>query len=341
MIQDTLWGESLQINYIYYPSTLIQLNHVASPTSNKRPIFSWISINDTSYGIEIGTSKSILTNVILSSTVYGTSFTPTEDLPNGKIYWRVYSQMIFRFTHTNQYSLIDSFTVFTNITAKHISPTANRRPMFSWTKTDSAYTLQIDTVSNKFTAQTVRTLTDTFFVPTTDLPVKTIYWRVSGITGFSAAVDSFVIYKQIALNHIQSSSNKRPTFSWTKCDTSYTLQIDTSKSFTKSLTIKDTFYTPTTDLPTKTIYWKVLSNYSTSVIDSFVVQNVVAINETKSNLIQQQHLYSLTVFNIQGRQIVKPVTSNKMMVFKHNIAGTYIAVLKVDGKISKKVIVVH
>lgn len=289
--QDTLNSVSLHYTYTYY-FTKIQLNHIASPTSNKRPIFSWSNI-DSSYYIEIasnkeiGLNKAFTNNVLVNSWVlYDSTFKPSSDLANGKIYWHVAPKILSSF-----FSDVDSLIIFTPIVLNHIQSSSNKRPVFSWNKAtwsvdDTAYLIQIDTLKSFSTAfHTI--LKDTFFIPSSDLSTKTIYWRVSDIKGYSAAIDSFTVYKTPTLNHISSSINKRPVFSWTKADTSYILQIDSTKTFSssiKNVIVKDTFYNLTTDLPTKTIYWRVSNSHSEfTAIDSFTVYKTIALNHIVSS----------------------------------------------------------
>lgn len=73
------------------------------------------------------------------------------------------------------------------------------------------------------------------------------------------------------------TTNAKPTFTWhlVAGATSYTIQIDTTNSFTNSLIstpVSDTTFTPLTDLPIGKIYWRVSAVSSVySEISSFII----------------------------------------------------------------------
>jgi hypothetical protein len=165
------------------------------------------------------------------------------------------------------------------------SPTYERRPELKWNSVDSAtdYTLKIDTTTSFSSPLVQLSVSDTAFTPLSDLPYGWIYWQVKADnTALSSKIGSF--YLQDSLTPIpipcdpDPTKERRPVFSWHEVAgaSNYTLAIDTSALFTRplvTLTVSDTTFTPLSDLPTGTVYWKVKSDLADSY--SFVEQVII------------------------------------------------------------------
>lgn len=160
----------------------------------------------------------------------------------------------------------------------------NKRPLLRWTSTGiqgETYTIKIDTSFNMYYPIINAPVSDTFFMPTSDLPSKTIYWQITPTLNPSLAVKgSFYIYDKripspIAIQPNPTTSRK-PCFKWNSVNgaSSYTLQVATDSSFYStllSIPIIDTSYCPIVNLPYGMIYWKVKSDLldKSSMIQSF------------------------------------------------------------------------
>jgi len=164
------------------------------------------------------------------------------------------------------------------------SPTTNAKPTFKWYLVAGAttYTIQIDT-TNTFTNPVISTpVNDTTYTPLIDLPIATIYWRVSAAPDLYSVIGSFIITDPNTPVLIPYSPDptqeKKPTLQWYSVAgaSSYHILIDDNGDFSSVLIsspLSDTAYTPLTDLPVGAIYWKVKSDLSDiySVPDTFTI----------------------------------------------------------------------
>jgi hypothetical protein len=183
------------------------------------------------------------------------------------------------------------------LTAYVPDPTNNRRPALDWNDVAGAsrYSIQIST-SSLFATFLVNdaTLTVSSYIPSSDLPEGTIYWRVSSIDGvgnessFSAA-DSFTIdatppaLPTLTAYTPDPTSNRKPTLDWNDVSgaSKYRIQVSTGASFSTLLvndaTLTVSGYTPSSDLPEGTVYWRASSiddvgnESSFPTADSFIV----------------------------------------------------------------------
>jgi hypothetical protein len=168
------------------------------------------------------------------------------------------------------------------------NPTYNRKPLFKWLSTPriAVYRLQIDTVQRFQSPIISIPLSDTFYMPGVNLPVKTIYWRACNDADTStwSAPSSVTILDSLTPLLIpytpDPTLNRRPTLMWHSVSGSgsYTIQIDNSSGFTSPVIsdiTPDTFYKPLADLPVGIISWRVKSTAGTqySPADTFVIQN--------------------------------------------------------------------
>ena len=164
------------------------------------------------------------------------------------------------------------------------SPTTNAKPTFLWYLVAGAttYTIQIDT-TNTFTNPVISTpVNDTTYTPLIDLPIATIYWRVSAVPDLYSEISSFVITDPNTPVLIPYSPDptqeRRPILQWYSVAgaSSYHILIDDNGDFSSvliSTPLADTVYTPLVDLPVGAIYWKVKSDLSDvySVPDTFTI----------------------------------------------------------------------
>jgi hypothetical protein len=169
------------------------------------------------------------------------------------------------------------------------NPTFNLRPLLQWHANPavSHFRIQIatDTVFSSLIAAPSST-TDTFYLPSADMPIDTIFWRVAnevnpGVDFWSTRSSIIVQDSSVPLLIPYTPDPtyiRRPQLKWHpgKGATAYTIQINTASSFTKPLfadSASDTTYSPVTDLPLGYIYWHVRSKTGTqySTIDTFLL----------------------------------------------------------------------
>ncbi len=168
------------------------------------------------------------------------------------------------------------------------NPTYNQRPEFRWFSKPgiTAYRLQVDTLPLFASPIISLPLSDTFYTPEANLPVRTIYWRVCNDADLStwSATSSVTILDSLTPQLIPCTPdptlNRRPTLTWhpVKGSASYTIQINNNSGFASPLISEitsDTFYTPRADLPVGVISWRVKSAAGTqySAADTFVIEN--------------------------------------------------------------------
>jgi photosystem II stability/assembly factor-like uncharacterized protein len=151
------------------------------------------------------------------------------------------------------------------------NPTTSHTPRFRWyspfDSSISVYRIQVAD-NQQFSSLIVSTaVTDTFFIPATELPIDTLFWRVGNDTDTSewSTISSVTIVypKPIVIPYTPNpTTNRRPQVRWRRNDSIpvFRIQIDTTQQFTSpivSTATTDTFFTPADDLPFDTIYWRV------------------------------------------------------------------------------------
>ena len=162
------------------------------------------------------------------------------------------------------------------------SPTTNAKPTFLWYLVAGAttYTIQIDTTNTLNNPLISTPVNDTSYTPLVDLPIATIYWRVSAVPDVYSDIGSFVITDPNTPVLIPYSPDptqeRRPTLQWYSVAgaTSYNILIDDNGDFSSvliSTPLADTAYTPLVDLPVGAIYWKVKSDLIYSLPDTFLI----------------------------------------------------------------------
>jgi hypothetical protein len=168
------------------------------------------------------------------------------------------------------------------------NPTYNQKPVFRWysKKPISTYRLQIASDQSFLSSIISLPLSDTFYLPSANLPFGTIFWHVADNADTStwSAISSFTIQDTavpILIPYAPDPTRlRKPKLSWHHVTgaTSYTIQINSTPSFTSPFIsdgATDTFYTPAANLPVGSIFWHVKSNLKDqySILDTFVILN--------------------------------------------------------------------
>jgi|WetSurMetagenome_2_1015567.scaffolds.fasta_scaffold00185_28 hypothetical protein len=253
------------------PANRPVLIHVPSPTENRQPAFTWHPAAGVgSYTINIDTSRQF-ESPLIHIPVSDTAFAPFLPLPLDTVYWFVTCNDTPG-GRSNVDSVIivprDPFpTVLIPVTP---DPTVERRPRLAWHGVSVAhlYTLVIDDDITFSSPIVSIQLGDTSFVPLSDLPLGTIYWKVKSDTSlgysppssFTVQPDSIPLLYKFNGATLQQT---KPTFAWHPVSnaTSYVLQIDTAVGFSSPVYIiptADTAFMPSTDLSRGTAYyWRV------------------------------------------------------------------------------------
>jgi Concanavalin A-like lectin/glucanases superfamily len=172
----------------------ILIHYAPDPTRNRRPTFKWHHVtNAASYQIQVSTLRSF-SNLYLSNAATDTSYAMGADLPAGKIYWRVGSNLGSAFSFPDSVTILNDSIPWLISMSPEIQQT--RRPVFAWhpaTGANSYYRLEVDTTEALVNPLISLPIADTTYTPDADLPLGIIYWRVGAGTGtgFFSPVDSF------------------------------------------------------------------------------------------------------------------------------------------------------
>jgi RHS repeat-associated protein len=269
------------------------------PTQAPRPGFTWQSVTGAAgYRIELASDPAFAAVVAAAETTEA-SWTPGSDLPEGTLYWHV--RAIDAQGRPGDFSAPDDFVLDRTAPAVPVlvpvtpDPTNNRRPSLAWGAVTGAasYQLQISTDPSFSSLLVDVAVAGTSYVPVSDLPEGSIYWRVASEDGlgnrsaFSAA-DDFVVDATAPSVPVlvpvtpDPTSNRRPSLNWGAVAgaSSYRVQVSSAPDFAAPLvdtTVSTTSYQPVSDLPESRIYWRVASvdsvgNQSAfSVADDFLV----------------------------------------------------------------------
>jgi hypothetical protein len=166
-------------------------------------------------------------------------------------------------------------------------PTPLRRPQFLWHSVGLAgsYTIQINTTNDFTSTYITQPVSDTSYVPSVDLPIGPIYWRVrSDLSSVYSLVDDFTVQTDSIPLIIpvtpETLGTLRPVLTWhpARGGTIYNIQIDTSGTFANPLVtvpVADTLFRLAFDLPEGRICWRVSNtDYDQnkySAVDTFYV----------------------------------------------------------------------
>jgi predicted phage tail protein len=255
-----------------------------------RPTFSWSSsAGAVNYSLVVSTYANLSTPVINIKTT-GTSYTPTADLPAGKVlYWRVMANGV----NPSAWSTINTITSPRPPSIPVLSSPAsnalltNTSPTLTWkasTVTVGAaalanYHIQVDDNAD-FSSPLYddNSLTGSTYPISTPLADnKTYYWRVRAIntSGEISSWSSTFSFRTVLVQPMLSAPDNgstptslRPTFSWSSSAgaVNYSLVVSTYANLTYpviNIKATGTSYTPTADLPAgKVLYWRVMANGS-------------------------------------------------------------------------------
>ncbi|MCG8462306.1 MAG: hypothetical protein MI919_38975, partial [Holophagales bacterium] len=279
------------------PSTPSLTAVTPDPISQLRPSLSWSSVADAAeYRVQVASDAGFV-SMLFDLTVAGTSWTPTSDLPEGTIYWR--AAAVDTAGNQSPFPTADSFEI--DVTAPAVptltpvtpDPTNDPRPSLAWAAVSGAsdYRVQVAQAADFAAPIFDLTISATAWVPTSDLPEGTIYWRaasrdaLANTSAFSGA-DSFdmdltapAVPTLVAVTP-DPTNDSRPSLAWAPVSgaNDYRVQVALAADFAApifDLTVGATAWTPTSDLPEGTIYWRAasrdaLANTSAfSVADSF------------------------------------------------------------------------
>lgn len=317
-----------------------ELIAVTSPTYNRRPVLKWHAYQGaSSYTVQVDTTTTFLSPVLLSINVSDTTFTPLADLPIATIYWRVGAGQPIIYSTPGFFIIQDSLTPM--LIQYEPNPTLERRPTLKWHDVTgvSTYYLMVDNDISFLSTEVSISVGDTFFTPLADLPVGWIYWKAkSDLSDQYSEMSSFIIqsdtvpflysFKGVAV------ANKRPAFRWkpvTGAD-AYKIEIDTASSFSSpvvSIELSDTIFTPLADLEYKLHYWHVSSG-----------RNMALFSPTDSVRITDQS--GVDYHNIMTTVPMLSVFPNpfqeevKINLGKPLGKGDYLSIYSMDGKLIKQ-----
>ena len=188
-------------SFVIQDSTIhLLLPYTPDPTRNRKPALCWHPVKRTSgYSIQISMSPSF-SSPFISDATNDTVYRPQVNLPSGYIYWRVKSSL------NALYSQPDTF-LLQNDSIPMLIPVApdtqyNRRPVLRWYAANSAssYRIKIDLVGNFLNPFISLPLSDTTYLPTTDLPLGRIFWQVSStaLPNQYSTIDTFWILPNVS-----------------------------------------------------------------------------------------------------------------------------------------------
>jgi hypothetical protein len=255
-----------------------------NPTNNLRPRFLW-HLNDSIalYRIQISQTASFNSPYISIPTT-DTEYVPTVNLPKDTLFWRVGNE-----NAPSPWSAISSVIIIDTMIPLLIpyvpDPTIEKRPIFTWHPVHGGapYTIQVSDYADFHNPFLIVPVNDTFFAPTTNLAISTVYWRVKSASSVYSFPDAFTILNDsvpLIINMPDTVFENQPRFKWHKSSGAsyYRIQVDSIGSFSSPIAIivpiSDTFYVPGNPLPYGKIYWRVCSDVNLnrySGPDTFVI----------------------------------------------------------------------
>jgi hypothetical protein len=351
------------------------LIHIISPTDNRQPQFTWHPVPSvTSYTINIDTTRQFLSPII-HVPVSDTVFVPLTPLPLDTLYWFVSCN-----DSLGRHSIVDSVVIVpkdsfpTTLIPVSPDPTIERRPRLTWHPVVKAQQYALSVADNAGFVLPVVSIqvSDTSFLPLSDLPLGTIFWKVksdvslrfSNTSSFTIQSDSIPLLYRF---NGASVKETKPRFAWRPVSSavSYTIQIDTVFGFSDPLYIMptvDTSFAPLIDLvPGTEYYWRVSSSRNAglfSLTDTVRIDkanNVVSKNGMKNassalvrtigrnnrNFIVVQtsgvsRSVLVTMLSVSGKILFTKESANTNIVDvplqTRMMSGIYIIRVLVDGK---------
>jgi hypothetical protein len=194
----------------------------SSTTAAQRPAILWNSVaGATSYDVTVDNLSTGTTSVI-STTVHGTTYTPTIDLGIGRM--RVRVRAMDASGGQSNWSSPKEFTINTPVVLKAIvAQQSTLRPQISWNALTGAVKYDL-WVNNLSTGQSQvirqRTLTGTSFTPASDLPLGQYRAWVAGIdaagqmASWSAFKDFTIAKAPSPTSPLAGTFSRLPAFTW-------------------------------------------------------------------------------------------------------------------------------
>jgi len=178
-VNDTLRYFSEIGSFVVQDSLIpILIPYLPKVTREKTPNLMWHPVSgNATYTIQVATNSYFLSPIMVVP-LADTQFKVQSDLPDGKIFWRVKSNL------NSGWSTVDTFLVQTDsipFLIRYNGAIVNtQRPLFHWFSVKNANLYKIDFADNSgFLNKFTIPLTDSFYTPTADLTKGMWYWRVS------------------------------------------------------------------------------------------------------------------------------------------------------------------
>ena len=253
----------------------------ASVTAN--PIFTWSAVSGASgYRFQLSTSTSFADPLVDQQTV-ATRFTPTAQLPNGSLYWRVATVdsggSVGSYAGSRQ--LLNTWSPPTLVSPASSATLTfpSQSAVFTWNPVAGAqsYTLQVSS-SNTFGAGTTdyTTPNTTYSLTEPATAGTTVWWRVRAESG-DDAVSGWSSSRSFTYAWSSTPTLVAPAdgstvvdthFSWNPVAGANTYQIqispngDWTNNVTKDVTTFATAYSPSAPLLNGSYYWRVRAHDS-------------------------------------------------------------------------------
>ncbi len=247
-------------------------------TITANPIFAWSAVPGASgYRFQLSTSSSFAEAAVDVQTV-AARFTPTTQLPNGNLYWRVAT--------VDAGGVVGTYAAYRQLLNEWSPPTLvspdsgetlsfpSESAVFTWNPVAGAqsYTLQVSS-SNTFGAGTVdyTTPNTTYSLTEPATAGTTVWWRVRAASG-TDAVSGWANARSFTYAWPSTPTLRAPADSSTVVDThfawdpvagakNYQIQIspngDWTNNVTKDVTTFATAYSPSAPLLNGSYYWRV------------------------------------------------------------------------------------
>jgi hypothetical protein len=250
---------------------------------NFRPALTWADAEGAiSFQLQVSKSSTFGT-LLLNLTTTKATYTPTANLPVGRLYWRVRAKLSA--TKYGGWSQVHSFVVAnppslpTLVSPINNALVASYLPKLDWNNASGAQHYQVEvSKSNTFGTLVVNQspIVSEYTLTTALAANSAWYWRVRAINEAQSSAWSAVwtfrtkLSKPIAISPVGGVkvSTRKPTFKWNPVSgaAGYTIQVSVSASFTTLLVnaaipTATASYTPTVNLPAgSTLYWRVRAN---------------------------------------------------------------------------------
>ncbi len=248
----------------------------ASITAN--PVFTWGGVSGASgYRFELSTSSSFDAPLVDERTV-STRFTPTAQLPNGALYWRVATVdaagNVGSFASSRELLNTWSPPALVSPANGAVLSFPSQSAVFTWDPVAGAqsYTLQVSD-SNTFGAGTTdyKTPNTTYALTEPATSGTSVWWRVRATSG-AQAVSSWSTPRSFKYTWASTPTLQTPLDASTVVDThfawspvaaakSYQIQIspngDWTNNVTKDVTTFATAYSPAVPLLNGSYFWRV------------------------------------------------------------------------------------